>query len=78
MAGRWLARSGFPRSCQPFVEESAIFCEQKVAKNFINLGRGGFTGIGPSSKKFLRRFFQKVASSFMGQEMPWPVAAETA
>jgi hypothetical protein len=42
-----------------FRRRKRYFCEQKVAKNFINLGRGGFTGIGPSSKKFLRRFFKK-------------------
>jgi hypothetical protein len=28
------------------------------------LGRAGFTATGPKSKKFLRRFFQKVASFF--------------
>jgi hypothetical protein len=35
----------------------ATFCEQKVAKNFANLGRAGFKTTGPKPKKFLRRFF---------------------
>jgi hypothetical protein len=30
---------------------------KKKQKNFANLGRAGFTGIGPVAKKFLRRFF---------------------
>jgi hypothetical protein len=37
---------------------------KKKQKNFANLGRAGFAGTGPTSKKFLRRFFQKAASFF--------------
>jgi hypothetical protein len=29
-------------------EGSASFCEQKEAKNFVNLGRGSFTATGPA------------------------------
>jgi hypothetical protein len=36
---------------------------KKEAKNFCKLGRAGFTGTGPESQKFLRRFFQKAAAS---------------
>jgi hypothetical protein len=35
----------------------ATFCEQKVAKNFVELSGAGFNAAGPVSKKFLRRFF---------------------
>jgi hypothetical protein len=35
----------------------ATFCEQKAAKNFVDLGRVGFTATGPVKQKFLRRFF---------------------
>jgi hypothetical protein len=38
---------------------------KKVQKNFANLGRAGFVAAGPASKKFLRRFFQKAATSFL-------------
>jgi hypothetical protein len=37
-------------------ERNAIFCEQKVAKNFVNLGRVGFTGTRPKSKVFAPLF----------------------
>jgi hypothetical protein len=35
----------------------ASFCEQKEAKNFVNLDRAGFAATGPEAQKFLRRFF---------------------
>jgi hypothetical protein len=35
---------------------------KKKQKNFINLGRAGFTATGPEERKFLRRFFQKAAA----------------
>jgi hypothetical protein len=35
---------------------------KKKQKNFISLGRAGFTTTGPISRKFLRRFFQKAAT----------------
>jgi hypothetical protein len=38
---------------------------KKKQKNFINLGRAGFTAAGPVSKKFLRRLFQKAPTSFL-------------
>jgi hypothetical protein len=43
----------------------ASFCEQKDAKNFVTWGRADFTGTGPKSQKFLRRFFQKAAPSLL-------------
>src|ERR1700723_1826657 len=48
-------------------ERNATFCEQKVAKNLVNLGRAGFTGTGPKSQQFLRRFFQKAATFFLSK-----------
>jgi hypothetical protein len=30
---------------------------KKVQKNFVDLGRAGFTAAGPVEQKFLRRFF---------------------
>jgi hypothetical protein len=38
---------------------------KKKQKNFFNLGRAGFDATGPISRKFLRRFFQKAAASFV-------------
>jgi hypothetical protein len=35
---------------------------KKKQKNFVILGRAGFTATGPEWKKFLRRFFQKAAA----------------
>jgi hypothetical protein len=37
---------------------------KKKQKNFVILGRAGFSAAGPVSDKFLRRFFQKAATSF--------------
>jgi hypothetical protein len=37
---------------------------KKKQKNFMNLGRAGFTAPGPEAKKFLRRFFQEAAIFF--------------
>jgi hypothetical protein len=39
--------------------EKASFCEQKEAKNFVSLGRAGFTATGPQGAK--NHFFQKAA-----------------
>jgi hypothetical protein len=41
-----------------------LFVNKKKQKNFINLGRAGFTAASPVSKKFLRRFFQKAPAFF--------------
>jgi hypothetical protein len=32
---------------------------KKKQKNFAQLGRAGFTALGPEAQKFLRRFFKK-------------------
>jgi hypothetical protein len=80
MDGRGLAGLRFqPLLRRKLLKKKALlFMNKKQQKNFVNLGCAGFSGTGPASKKFLRRFFQKAASSFPGQETPWPVAAETA
>jgi hypothetical protein len=35
---------------------------KKKQKNFVNLGRAGFSAPDPKEQKFLRRFFQKAAA----------------
>jgi hypothetical protein len=51
---------------KPVRKSKATFCEQKVAKKLYYAGPGAFaptTPMAQHSKKFLRRFFQKAASS---------------
>jgi hypothetical protein len=45
-------------------KKALLFVNKKKQKNFVNLGCVGFTAMGPKSQKFLRRFFQKAATSF--------------
>jgi hypothetical protein len=40
-------------------ERKATFCEQKVAKNFVSLGRAGFGAAGPVQRSFCAAFFKK-------------------
>jgi hypothetical protein len=37
--------------------ERATFCEQKVAKNFVNLGRAGFNAMGSKGAKIFAPLF---------------------
>src|ERR1700733_9439187 len=46
-----------------------FFFEKKKQKTFINLGRAGFTALGPAQKKFLRRFFQKAPAFFLSEKL---------
>jgi hypothetical protein len=43
-------------------EGRLLFVNKKKQKNFVHLGRAGFTATGPEEQKFLRRFFQKAAT----------------
>jgi hypothetical protein len=40
------------------------FCEQKAAKNFVNLDRDVLNARGPEEQKFFASFFQKRSAFF--------------
>jgi hypothetical protein len=50
--------------------EALLFVNKKKQKNFVHLGRAGFTATGPDSRKFLRRFFQKAAAKLTVIPLP--------
>jgi hypothetical protein len=61
-------------------EGRAAFCDQKVAKNFIRLGRAGSSARAPVKQKFWRRFLKKTATplSFIAvARAPPPTLAAT-
>jgi hypothetical protein len=45
--------------------ERLLFVNQKKQKNFVRLGRAGFSATGPVSKKVFAPLFFKNAASFL-------------
>jgi hypothetical protein len=41
------------------IKEALLFVNKKWQKNFVDLGRSGFTAPGPVSKKFFAPLFSK-------------------
>jgi hypothetical protein len=50
--------------------EKLLFVNKKKQKNFVILGRAGFSAAGPAKQKFFAPLFFKKAASFLFQAEP--------